>query len=456
MLSFGFNFDLNRVFMNVSDSLLSQRWKRSQQPEEIYQRFPEFVSFLDRSKLLSQIKITRDRVEMIDDEPAIKVDGQFMKASILMKRFKMAESHEFHDQFVVDDTNNVYTYLDNGKGLQKYHPYLSVGDIPISRVDDGELRKIQTLARQFCRPGDPIDNVENNQNRSFVLQIVSSYTDRGRSRLSETLRNPRHAYIRIVAGADITDLNVQKGDVWEFGFFAGKNGCSLPMLSTQGRFRSPDQWEYTRCNQRFVTNIAISDEEAKKVFRYVLDYHRRNIQLGHELGFQLTEHNCSVFVREAAKQAGIHVPTEISLPALIDRIAPQVVRDLGNQICRWFKAGKQICRDCIHKYTMTCFSRLVFISCNKIAYIFRRGIEMFAAFVLTPIRVMLGGLNGQGGDAFDSRDDGKVSPPVWKLKNWFNLSSYSCQLPTMIQEWQKQQSSTVVFQDPIRLTVFAG
>ena len=77
---------------------------------------------------------------------------------------------------------------------------------------------------------------------------------------------------------------------------------------------------------------------------------------------------------------------------------------------------------------------------------------MLAAFFLTPFRAMLGGLSGYGGEAFDSKD-GKVVPPAWKVKNWFKLSSYSYNLPGMIQDWQKQQPSTVIFKNPVRLAV---
>ncbi len=433
------------VYFHPINIALLKKWQRANQSEEIFHRFPDLVDFLDRSKLLSQLKVTRDHLILIDGEPAMLVEGQWMKASALTKRFSIVDSAEFDDRFVIDSTGSVYTYLDNGLGLQKYHPYLSIGEKPISRLNDGELSQIQAQAAGFIRP-EAID-------RPFVMQIVSSTTYRGDSNLSQTLRNPRHAFIRIIAGGDIPDLKVKKGDVWEFGF-GWKKQSVFPLTATQGRFRSPDPWEYMPCNTRTVTSIPLSQTEAERVFNYTLTYHRRSVELGREIGFQVAHQNCCVFVREASKQAGIELPTEIRLPALVGRIAPDILKKLGNQIAAWTKAALNGCRICIQKYTPESVSRWTLKTFHRVRKVFQKGMEMLAAFVLIPTRSLLGGMFGAGGEAFDSKQ-GKIVAPSWKLGNLFDLSSYRYNLPVILQEWQMKQPSTVLFKNPTRLTLLS-
>ena len=436
-------------YRHPSNLALQQKWRRARQGEEIFHAFPDFVEFLEKSKLLSQIKITKDELRIIDGEPAMLVEGTWTKAGDLMQRFSISDSEQFHDRFVVDATNSVFTYLDNGLGLQKYHPYLSIGERPISRIDDDGLQKVQTLAQLFRRPNEPANS---SLSRPFVLQIVTSYTDRGRSNLSETLRNPRHAYLRVVAGANIPELKVKKGDIWEFGFNI-KSSLRPPMVTGQGRFRSPDPWEYTPVDDRYVTNIPISKEETLRVFNYTLGYHRRSIQIGHEIGFHIAQHNCTVFVREAARQAGIELPTEIRLPALIGRIVPTIIKKLTLQICAWISITLNECNLLIQKYTLACVSYRLLDSYHRMMKILQRALAVTAAFLLTPVRALMGDFWGEGGEAFSSKN-GKVEPPARKVTNWFKLSSYIFNLPANLQDWQKKQPSTAVFKQPVRLAIY--
>ncbi len=439
----------DQVYRHPSNLALLQKWQRAHQSEEIFHNFPDFVEFLEKSKLLSQIKITKDELRIVDGEPAMLVEGKWTKASILMQRFFILISEQFHERFVVDATNSVFTYLDNGLGLQKYHPYLSIGERPISRITDEALLKVQTLAQRFHRPNETANS---SLSRPFVLQIVTSYTDRGSSNLSETLSNPRHAYLRVVAGANIRELKVKKGDVWEFGFNI-KDSLRAPMVTGQGRFRSPDPWEYAPVDARYVTNIPISKEETLRVFNYTLGYHRRSIQIGHEIGFHMVQHNCTVFVREAARQAGIEVRTEIRLPPLISRIVPSILKKLTLQICAWITTALNKCDLYIQKYTLTCISSGILNSNHRIMNVFQRALAVIAAFLLTPVRALMGDLFGEGGEAFNSKN-GKVGPPARKVANWFKLSSYIFNLPAILQDWQKQQPSTAVFKHPVRLAIY--
>ena len=192
------------IYLHPENDLQFSKWTRASQPHEIFHQFPEFAEFLHQSKLLSQIKITRETLQILDGEPAILVEGDWMKASEMRERFKVEDSERYGTRFIIDaKTNDVYTYLDNRRGLQKYHPYQTLGT-PICSLEEAEIKAIQTKANEFVRPEEKTLPQEElcllNAKRPFTMQIVTSYIENGDSNFSETLRNPQHAYLRLVAG----------------------------------------------------------------------------------------------------------------------------------------------------------------------------------------------------------------------------------------------------------------
>ncbi len=442
------------LYLHPQNRQLFAKWTRALQPAELFQHH-EFAEFLERSKLLSQIKVTRDTLRTIDDEPAMLVEGVWTKWSAIQKRFQIEDSEFYGTKFVTDSTGQVYTYLDNRKGLQKYHPYQTVGEVPISVLEDNEVDALRGVANQFVRPEEahlPQNERDAlNAERPFVMQIVTSYTDRGGSNFSETIRNPRHAYMRIVAGADLPEHNVKKGDVFEFGF-GWKWGVTLPMEATQGLFCSPDPWEYVPCDKRFVTCIPISAESAAASFDFALRQQRKHVQLGREIGFHLAQQNCTVFDRKVAEHAGVAIPTEIQLKPLLFRILPDFLKRLGEQISTYTTKTSTFLHDKIRAYTPASAGEKALCCLDKIHTAYAAARDALTAFVLLPIRTLLGGWYGLGGDSFDEGEE--IQAPSRNLRSWFDLSSYSYNLPVILQEWQKEQGgASFVVENPVRLAL---
>lgn len=442
------------VYVHPQNRGQFSKWTRASQPKEIFQQFPKFAKFMERSKLLSQIKVTRDTLRILDGEPAMLVEGKWTKWSRIEKRFKIEFSELYGTNFVTDSTGEVYTYLDNRLGLQKYHPYQTIGNIPISVLEEDEIDSVRKTADKFIRPNEVDLSQEKrsalNAERPFVLQIVTSYTDRGSTNFSQTMRNPRHAYARIVAGADLPEYNVKKGDVFEFGF-GWKRDVLFPLEATQGHFCSPDPWEYVPCEKRYVTCAPISLEEAKAGFEFALRQQRKHVQLGREIGFQLTQQNCTVFVRKIAEHTSIAIPTEIELKPLLFRILPNFLMKLGSQIEGYMEKASTFSQGKIRAYTPDCVGSAAIRCIGIIGDIYARVRDPLTAFVLLPIRTLLGGWSGHGGESFDEGKE--IRAPIRDLRNWFDLSSYRYNLPIILQEWQKEQPSTFVAENPVRLTI---
>jgi len=446
------------AYLHPENALQFSKWVRASQPEEIFHRFPKFAEFLHQSKLLSQIKITRDTLQIIEGEPALLVEGDWMKESDLKKRFKVEYSERYGTSFITDCTSidhDVYTYLDNGRGLEKYHPYQTIGH-SISKIDDEAIEKVRAKANAFIRPEEAELSQEErdklNESRPFVMQIVSSYTKEGRSNFSETLCNPRHVYARLVAGMDqeIQGHQIRKGDIFEWGF-GWKRGLCFPLEATQGHLCTLDPWEYMFCAKRIVTNIPLSIEEMQSGFLYAILQQNKQVKLGREIGFQLTKQNCTVFDRKFAEQTGIAIPTEIKLKPLLFRILPDVLKRLGSQIASY----SQRASDCLCKSIRACTPACVAdgaLSCaEKIHRVYTLALNSLEAAILLPVRILLGGLFGDGGESFD---EGKqIQAPARNPDSWFDLSSYRYNLPAILQEWQMKQPSTVVYENPVRLTI---
>lgn len=430
------------------------KWTRASQPEEIFHQFPKFAEFLHGSKLLSQIKTTRDSLQMRGDEPAMLVEGEWMRASQVMAKFHIENSPTYQTQFVTDSTGQVYTYLDNGLGLQKYHPYQTIGSVPISTLREEQIGIVREKANQFIRSEEKDltqeERNEKNSERPFVLQLVTSYTNRGTSNFAETVRNARHAYVRIVAGKELPEYNVKKGDVFEFGF-GWKSEVLLPFAATQGLLCSPDPWEYMTCDKRYVTCVPINANEAAAAFEFALRQQRKQVQLGQEIGFQLAQQNCTVFDRKIAELTNIAIPTEIQLKPLLYRILPDVIKTVGSKIAAYTKSGWSFAKRTIRTYTPGPVGNWTICTINKIYKIFAEMADALTAFSLLPIRTLLGGTVGEGGASFEEGET--IIAPSRNPRNWFRLSSYSYNLPVMMQEWQKEQPSTFVVDNPVRLTI---
>lgn len=447
----------NVGFAHPVNQVTYQKWLRNGYASEIYQKYPQFCTFLETSGLLSQMKVTRDTILEIEGEPAILVEGEWTKWSTLQTLFEPRASKQYGERFIVHkQTADVYTYLDNTKGLQKHHPYVTE-NTPISTLTDEDYRRVIENAHTFIRPGEehlsPEERQRLNSQRTFVLQLVTSAIEGPDTRLHDLVLKPKHPYLRVVVGADNLEQDTRKGEVYEVGF-GWKRISFIPLIASQGQFRSPDVWEYGHCAKRIVTNIPISQDEARALRQYSLKYHRDGVNLGNSVAFHLTRQNCSTYVRHAMAVAGVEAPTEIGLGTLIHDISPEwiaKVEDFFDRVSQGTARGIKHAVSLLPNF----IRKGLTVAAEKISFFVHRMFEAIKAFAMVPFYAILGGVSGEGGKAFVQPDEPEkhIGPTLANWRNWFTLSTYQINLPGVLQRWQRQQASTVVYDKPVKLTI---
>ena len=311
-------------------------------------------------------------------------------------------------------------------------------------------------AQAFIRPGEenlpPEERRQRNLQRPHVLQLVSSYTKSADTNLHNLLINAKHPYLRVIMGNDNPEKQTRKGEVYEVGY--GWRNKVISLASGQGQFRSPDIWEYHDCDQRLVTNIPISQEEANALNQYTMKYHRGAVSLGNPIGFHITRQNCSTYVRFAMCVAGIKVPTEIPLTTLIKEIAPSWLaqtaaffRKVKQGIYEGIRRAVNVLPDCVRNAAVK--GAQVVMRAVKAAF------EGIAAFSLALVKLCLGNGSGTGGRAFapPNTTPTHIRPDTEDWTSWFKLSSYRVNLPGVLQKWQREQASTVIYDKPVKLAI---
>lgn len=443
------------LFKCKENHVAYQKWIKYGMPAHIYYKHPEFCTFMEESYLLSQIKVTRDVFFEIDGEAAILVNGTPMKWSEFKENFEIKHAKEL---FIVNKhSHQTYTYLDNGQGLQQHHPFLT-GLAPISKLGASELSTIVQKASEFVRPGEEHLSTEErsrlNAERPHVIQLVTSYVKNSDSNFSELVINPKHPYLRIISGKDLPHLKIFKGDVFGVGYW-WKEKLIIPFETIQGQFRSPDFWEYRSCDKRLVTNIPISHQEALDLYEFTLRYHRDGVDHGSPIAFHLFRQNCSTYARTALQVAGISVPTEMTLPEVVNEIAPEWIQKVGYSFCA-FKDNAHLNLKKVSEILLPSpVKNILHWVASKISDLFQRTLASLTALGLVPIGIALGGTLGDGGRAFvpSGAPEERIEPPLKNWKNWFNLSGYTVNLPGVLQRWQCAQASTVVYHKPIKLAI---
>ena len=97
------------------------------------------------------MKVTHDLPLEKFGEAGLIVEGHFMPWTQIKKNFECVYSPLYHEKFIVHkQTREVYTYLDNHKGLQNHHPFLTEMN-PISVLDQNDYQKVWQKAKTFVR-----------------------------------------------------------------------------------------------------------------------------------------------------------------------------------------------------------------------------------------------------------------------------------------------------------------
>lgn len=449
------------TFLHKDNKSLHDRWIRDGYPQEIFFQYPDFCDFLSSSQLLSQMKVTRDTIRVLDGQVCLLVEGRWTPWPEINERFEWVYSARYRDKFIRSrDTYEVFTYLDNGLGLQRHHPYIDALR-PVSNLGQAALATTLEKAREFLRPEEvtlsPEQRAANNKTRNFIVQVVTSKEKSPNINVVSLFRGPRHAFLRLLAGEEMPEMGLSIGDVLDFGFWPKAREWTAGIAQV-GNFRGPDAWEYVVAEERVVTHIAITREEARRLLTFATKYHRNAVNLGQEVNFNTAYQNCCVFVRTALAEANIDVPTKIYLFPLLWRMAPDWIQAIG----RLFVAAQQHVKS-LHGHVVALLPKFVsagyvFVA-TTVQDIALRVYSAAFAFILTPVRIFLSGvpINGDSGEVFarktESLQDADIPYRNWK--DLFRLSKHHYNVPFVVQEWQLAQPSTVVHPHPLRLTISA-
>lgn len=437
----------NKHFTLKENSISFKKWEGYGFDPEIFYDHPEFVEFLFRSTLASQIKVTRDVPKIIHGEPAIRMGEGWLTFTKLRENFEMRYRPEYADKALFHkQTGQVFTYLDTGEGLTQLDPFKNAMKKPVSRLSNYEYEKTLEVAKKFVRDGENIeDRQENNKDRSYIMQIVTS-EDECKVEKNPLLKNfyqlffkAKHPYMRLID---------PEGKVYISGFGVFKENMYWAMQTDPGRIRSPDAWEYKTSPKKYVTNIAVTPEEANKLRDYTSDCINEDKT---PVAFNFLKQNCSSFVRNAVEYStGIKVPSELTFARVIATIAPNYIKIPVNGVCGIvtfsFRPVKWITPKFIQKAVGACGKGYLCIHRATIA------------FRLALLSLCVGGIQGKRGRALmPTLETKEMAVPQRRLSHWIDLSYYKFNCPSLVQEWQKMHNeSTVVYKNPIKLTISAA
>jgi len=433
---------------------------------------PDLANWLEQSKILSQIgkmPLREDTFAIEEGELKLKVtlfeegkrwderESRYMGAQELNERFDISYCRKRKGVFLKQKgTDDVYTFLSNKKGLQKFDPFDLHHDqipqtekfahlVPITQLTDEDLKKAQAQAAKFERPKD-------GEKRDFVLQVVSSYVEGLEWNLTKLVQQPKHPYLRIIIGKDNEELGTKKGDVYEVGY-GWKSSKGLPFKAKRGRLTGLDMWEFMPCKEKVVTYIPLSQTEANSLFKLVSQNHNQG-----RMAFHLRMQNCSVFVRNCLKKVNIPAPTELSFIKTLHEVAPDWIRAIGKTLS---KAGNGVyCAATFpSRFLPNCVNKPVKFVVHGIAKVALKTLEALVVLtVVAPIAAALGELSGKEGRAFpddmgNGEKKGRIQPTLKNFAGWFSFSAYSFNFPGVLQRWQRELPSTCIHENPQRLTL---
>lgn len=436
-----FRKSLNSETSYLSPVNLNQlaKWKRYNYDEAIFHKYPEFVDFLFQSTLISQMKITKDTIQEQEGKPALLVDGQWMPFHKIQETFSFKFYPEYNETLLYKkESGQIYSYLDLGTGLVEFNPFTSGLNKPISKITEKEYLETLEIAQKFVREGDDHSEVRQ-KNRRFIFQIVTSTVKTNTQHplvgnFNKFFSKPKHSYIRLI--------NPQ-GEVFETGYILGKK-LKEPLSTDKGKFRSIDPWEFTQCEERVVTNIAIEEKEFKKAKEYVNHY----MTSPDKPAFNYIHQNCTVFTRLILKSStGIVIPTEMSIFKVATAITPEFIRHIG----LFFKRlGGTLTRPIV-KYTPLFLKNTFTLIVNVVKLI----VKATTAFFLSLIHLVAGGLGGTKGRKFteNKKKEKNLEPTLTQPQNWFNVNTYKINHTFPLQQWQLKQASTLTYKNPLKLAI---
>lgn len=421
---------------------LLEKWKRAGQDAAICRHFPSFVQCLDDFKILPYIKISRDQIRILGREPVLLVEGKPFTEAQLKKRFELTYNERFAQHFLRDKVSKqVYTYLDNGLGLEEHHPYLTPLKRPISTINEAEYLRVLETAQKFKRPDeDPATTEALKEERCHVIQYVSSKLDGFQSNATNLFLNAKHPWFRYIRW----NLETKRGEVYGIGFGWEKSPTYSPLSTSPGAFRSPDMWELISTKSRIVTNIPVTKEDLEEFTAFL----QENIEksLNQKIGFQLDRHNCTALIHEGSQKLQISVNAKMDLSEIFRICTPNIAQFLWNQ------PVDNLQRPITLATNNRSISRLFTDDYMPgISNLGTKSISFAGVLLANSARYLAGAGKGVHREALNPTTT--VKPDFTQWSDFLSDKNHWWFLPGALQKWQLEQESTVEFPKPVRLAI---
>ncbi|MBJ7449577.1 MAG: hypothetical protein JHC93_04380 [Parachlamydiales bacterium] len=447
--------DLNKkqIYLTKDNQNNYNKWKDSYHFEpRLFSHHIDFAKFLFDTHLASQIKATKTAPKEIDGEAALLVEGEWIKFSDFSQRFSVRTYGPTKEKLIADKTNAVYSYLDNEKGFELTHPYTQEKIKPLTKLSQEEFQKTLTEARKFKR-SDECDPIELNKDRHCIIQVVSSEVE-NKSRFDfisgpakKQFSSSKHPWLRWID---------KEGNVFDVGYgsFIKQSPKNL-LKAIDGKFRSPDLWNFLPCDSHVVTNIAATEDEILKLSQYAHKYKNDDRNFNTKAAFHGLSQNCTAFTTFALMAAtGIKIPTVIPVDTLIGKCVPPLFNKIAEQFQKILRPIKKSVLTVMPKFLAKAYRK----TADKVTHFLKEIWKVLVSIRLSLLEVMMGGLK-DGKNLVQFEPDLEKNPERFKqpLKSghfkWLKLSHVNIHLPSALQEWQKQQASTVIYKKPTKLCI---
>lgn len=435
-----------KLCQTPENAQILEKWIRAGQDEEIFRKFPNFVQFLEESKILPYLRVSRDKIFLQDGKPGLLVEGVFHTEEEIRSRFISLWSPHYNQAFLFEEkTNEVYTYLDNGLGLENFHPYRDALKKPICTLSEKDFQKTLKFAQKFERSGEEHVTDEIKNSRTCIVQIVSSRNNGCDTNLHNLVFNPRHPWYRYI----YQDPKTGKGKVHEISFGWDKSPFPYtPLKISAGHLRSFDQWNLVVSDERVVTSMAVTKEELEKFEEFLKLNLQREKEIG--LGYQFDQHNCATFISKGQEALGIPIPVKMSAQKLIHECLPNPARTVLSFSNQTFHSIRTLASALTSRLLSKPINYYLNSTSSKVVRFFLLYMKIWFLSVVATLRIALGGVYGSKKPtlAVSYAEIGEVIKPVLSDLDSLAPKQYGIYPPGVVQGWQLKQKSTMRCQKP--------
>lgn len=416
---------IGKFFQTTNQKLLHKWVNECKFPEEAFFAHPDLVKTIFSTHMHQFIRYYSHTIQFDPDtkEMQMMIEGRFQNARPILSSLRL------EGELIVNqkNPNETWFYLENG--LSKWNEIDWQKLKPCAKLSAEELAYVQEKAKRHPSPQAQAQP----DGPCFVLEIVSSWKKVPCTPLTdgfiETLEMPRHPWIRLVT---------PEGDVYSVGFYPSDPvDLSKGAKTIEGVFRTPDPWEATPFQARFVTRFAITDNQFSQTVNMVERLQSK------EIAFNLFEHNCTRFVQHVLETIDIPSPKGVTIGGALSKIVPVGLQRLCGQFTKLLEPVRTALKP-IRKAV-----KFVINECTPPLIVKAATFVVNKFFALQNFLVYaMGGTEGALLEHFNEMSDGlheKKKAVIDGVNDFFNENLVTPLLPRQIIEWQMAHSATTVY-----------